>query len=227
MEKEESSKSFKKPHLKIRTIFFFSRTINIISAAVLFVTTGVQCFIVKIPIGKTALFYFFSSIAQSMAAILALAGTFAIFKYSLLNNRKEENERGLRQLLGRGDICNPAKLARDWITYWNADQLKFNAISASKCGYLDSAAQEEIKRALDAFNISEKYFNNFVAQFKPVFISSCATFVLSAALIPFSGGIAGLALGVFFWEFFTFLIVITSFNLYYYFVGTATLGKDA
>jgi len=69
-------------------------------ALFIFFIISILLFLFNPIIQRDALFWFFSSISQSMAAVFAIIGMFAIFRYEYLSNRLNEDFKTLRDEIG-------------------------------------------------------------------------------------------------------------------------------
>jgi len=228
MEQDAGLYSPPKSSLNIKAIFFFSKTVNILSAAVILATFGTYIFKLRIPIGETALYYFLSSIAQSMAAIIALAGTVAIFRYSFLVDRRKAT---LARIRGSSCLGHPKWLDsqrrlemifRPDEVFWHDDEFLGKLIELrdkSRAG--NPMFVPELEAWIRDLKDDESKLRGYVPHLRPAVLSSFVTFILSVLLIPCSEFMADRAIGVFSIELFAFLIIITSRNLYGYFIATA------
>ena len=232
MKQETGSSVRPKTSLNIKTIFFFNKGVNIVSFAIFLATIGAYLFKRRIPISETALYYFLSSIAQSMAAIIALAGTVAIFRYSFLVDKRKAT---LTRIRGSSGLDHPKWLDsqqridmqfRSDKVYWKDDEFLINlTVLRDKARGGNPSFVPDLEGWIKDLTDDEVRLRNYVPHLRPAVLSSFATFISSVLIIPFSKLMADKTMGVFSLELFAFLILITSRNLYYYFITTAATHK--
>ncbi|MBE3045355.1 hypothetical protein IMZ48_22960 [Candidatus Bathyarchaeota archaeon] len=232
MEQDAGSNSPIKNNLNIKTIFFYNKRINRIAAAVFLATISAHLFKLRIPISETALYYFLSSIAQSMAAIIALAGTVAIFRYSFLIDKRKAT---LIRIRGASGLNHPKwvdsqqrlnMIFRPNEVYWQDDEFLAKLIELrDKARGGNPMFVPDLEGWIKDLTDDEARLRNYVPHLRPAVLSSFITFILSVLLIPCSEFMADKTMGVFSLELFAFLILITSRNLYNYFITTAATHK--
>lgn len=209
--------------MDFKNIFFHNKCINWAFSILALISIGLRIKNIEMRITKDALYYFHSSIAQSMAAIIALVGTFAIFRYSFLASKIKSSKDSLKGKFER----------RDWVynfgitdsSSWHDDEVLPKAEKYSKQERLPEPIHKEIENAIVDIKILQIYINDYLNYLRPPAISSFTTFILSIMLIPLSGILAASKMGPLLWVIFGFLIIITSLNIYKYFVKTATYEK--
>jgi len=155
-------------------------------------------------LSETAYYYFFSSTAQSMAAIIAISGSVAIFKYSTLLSEKRDMVIKCNKLIKRGELVSTIDE-----TYKDIEKKILENLSIGALGKLNQFLFE-IKRL-------EELIKNYKRYFLRSIVLSVVIFIMSLALIPFSRMLSENKYGILTIEVVLLLIGYASINIVKYF----------
>jgi len=198
--------------------FFFSQALNVIFF-ILICSLAVFVFIFKIRVtlGEQALYYFFSSVAQSMAAIIALGGTVIIFSYSrILDTRNEFNQR-VRENFHIYSIENRDKnLYEDDSRTWSDDEVlkKLEYYKDNPRLLPPSVTLANLGFLISKLKPLQKFLDEFLFISLPSISTSFALFVFSLICIPFSARMANSNIGLFVFLLTIFMIIISLHNIF-------------
>jgi len=207
----------------IRRAFFHSKILNILFVIILVLTILLNNRLLKMNPSETAFFYFFSSVAQSMAAIIALAGTVAIFRYSFLMERIRTAKHHIKERVATSA----------WMFYmgitdsqaWHDEEVLARAEKAQKNPRLPSNIANELLASIVEVSALENFRNKYLNSLLPSTISTFSTFILSLTFIPLSPWLAMNKVGIYFIEISLFLVFITTLNIFRYFITTTSFDR--
>jgi len=201
-------------------IFLFSRTVNISFLIVMILTISLQFTSFKIRPNETALYYFFSSIAQSMAAIIALVGTVAIFRYSFLVDKLKR----IRETIKEKFATNAWLYFSGWANSrsWHDEEVLVYLEEFLKNERLPAPIRNDANVCMIELKSDQVSINNYRASLRNHTISTFFTFLFSLVFIPLSEWIVDIGIGIYLIDIFVFLVLNTILNLYKYFVAIAS-----
>jgi hypothetical protein len=195
--------------------FLFSQTLNVIFLILLFSSTVfVFIFKIKVAPGEQALYYFLSSVAQSMAAIIALAGSVGVFIYSNISAKLK----ALKQLT-REKFDSREWIFRIGITAsltWRDDEVISKAKAFTSMTLPPEIYNVLVQLVLD-MESQQKSLDEYIHNALPSLFSSSFSFFSSLAFIPFSLSMSKAKVGFFFILFSLFLVSVSLRNIYKFF----------
>ena len=203
---------------QVKKWFFFDTTINI---TFLFTVGSLGALKILLMIDITpseqAHYYFFSSVAQSMAAIIALAGSVGVFSYSHICDKLKRLKQLTRESFD----------SRDWVfslglsgsLTWHDNEVIEKARSR-----MSTKLRPEIGTVLSGLikemESLQKLLDDYIANALPSLISSSVSFFMSLSLLPFSTWMTKTKLGSFFIAISLFTVIISLRNIYGFFKST-------
>jgi hypothetical protein len=195
--------------------FFFNTTINIFFfIALVLLIVAKYIFGISLTPNEQGHYYFFSSVAQSMAAIIALAGSVGVFIYSNISEKLKRLKQLTREQFTADSwtrhIGNTESLT------WRDDEVIARAkalntetrpphIRAVLLGLI--AEMERIQKSLDAY----------IPSALPSLLSTTVSFFMSLTFIPISSWLIRASIGDIFILFSLLLVAISLRNIYGFF----------
>lgn len=205
----------------IKRIFFHNKVANISLGIALALALLLNKSFLKMNPNETALFYFFSSIAQSMAAIIALAGTVAVFRYSFLMERLRSARNHIKDRFATSE----------WLYYygvtdsqaWRDEEVLARAEALINPKF-PSAIFKELSAGITELKTLQNFVEKFLDHLQPSAISTSTAFILSIIFIPLSSWMTTHKYGLYAVILFSFLAFITTLNIFDYFKMTTSVG---
>lgn len=133
----------------------------------------------KLTMSNDTLFWFFSSIAQTFAALIALVAIFSIFRLELLSKDIQNKFDSLRLLIRDiiSDSTSDYYLASNDTLEGNSENIKISLDPYESVVWMETLEQIKL------FKIQRK---NLVDIFKKSLSSTCLILIISIFLLPFS-----------------------------------------
>lgn len=169
---------------KAKKYFFFNEILNVV-----FLTTFAILLIAKYKFGialtpnENGHYYFFSSVAQSMAAIIAIAGSIGVFNYSLIPERLKKLNQLTQEHFQRSEFIRCFSTL-DSLT-WHDD----GVIARAKANDADKNPPEiktDLRELIPEMEREQQLLDNYIPSAIPSLLSTSATFFLALSFVPLS-----------------------------------------
>lgn len=230
---EEKNRKTWKERIKIikRKILVYRKTILYYSKILIIVFIEITTILIiylsnKLQINKEMLYWFFSTTAQSMAALFAIIGVFAVFRYQLQENK-------LRNLY---DSLKKRFLLPSWIYHFGvtgAESWK-DSVIADRAEELLEMKESRLPHNIK-FNIKmdvlyirhhEKARHSVLTKAKIPLVAVLITFVLSIIFISFIESILKNVIALIILMFMMALITFSMIDLFYYIIYSISPNKE-
>lgn len=201
--------------------FFFSKVINIVFLiALVLLIVAKYIFGISLTPNEQGHYYFFSSVAQSMAAIIALAGSVGVFNYSRIYEKLKRLKQLTREQFQSGTWDFHLGITESLT--WHDDEV----IARAKSYNADKNPphiRAVLPRLIAEMEHLQQLLDGYIPSALPSLLSTSASFFLSLALIPISSLFSRIRIGDIFILLSLFLVAVSLRNIYGFF--TSSLHK--
>ncbi len=208
------------PRRILRRILINIKSISLISFIVIVETAAILFFYLSdiLRITKEMLYWLFAATSQSMAALFAVVGMFAVFRYQNLDNK-------LRNIY---DMARIKFSSGKWAAYyhsvapesWEDSDIANKAENLLKMKEIKLPERTEADIAWDILTIRhyEKARVEVLVRAKIPLVAVLITFIFSIIFIPFAESISKNIFGLIILLVMLALITFSMINLFYYFI---------